>query len=160
MKIYDFSVRTAQGTLQSLQAFENKVFLIVNVASACGFTPQYEGLQSLYNEFKDQGLIVLGFPCNQFGSQESGSDTEIQEFCKTTFDVDFPVFAKINVNGEDADPVYKFLKEQAPGLLGTEAIKWNFTKFLISKDGQTVKRYAPNTKPEDLRADVMAELNK
>jgi len=130
------------------------VLLVVNVASKCGFTPQYEGLEALHRRYADRGFAVLGFPCNQFGGQEPGSAEEIASFCSLTYDVTFPVFARIDVNGADADPLYVELKKQAPGILGTEGIKWNFTKFLIGRDGTVAERYAPTTRPEDIAADI------
>ena len=152
--ITDFTVRGADGTPVDLSAYAGKVLLIVNTASKCGFTPQYEGLEALHREYADRGFEVLGFPCNQFGGQEPGDAAEIANFCSLTYDVTFPVFAKIDVNGANADPLFVELKKQAPGLLGTEGIKWNFTKFLVGKDGRVVERYAPTTKPEDIRADI------
>lgn len=156
--IYNFEVKDATGNKIDLSKYRGKVVLVVNVASKCGFTPQYEGLEQLYKDFKDQGLVILGFPCNQFGSQEPGSDSEIQQFCSLTYNVSFPVLAKVDVNGESANPLYKHLKSTAPGLLGTEAIKWNFTKFLIGKDGKVIHRYAPTTKPEELVSDIKKAL--
>lgn len=152
--IYDFSVKSAIGETQSLSQYKGKVLLIVNVASKCGFTPQYEGLEKLYTKYKDKGLMILGFPCNQFGAQEPGSNEEVQKFCKLTYGVTFPVMAKLDVNGDKADPLYVFLKSKAGGLLGTEAIKWNFTKFLISKDGNKIERFAPQTEPKDLEKHI------
>lgn len=152
--IYDFNATSLTGQPVALRAFEGKVMLIVNTASACGFTPQYAGLESMYRELKDAGLEVLGFPCNQFGHQESGDETAIGAFCEKNYGVSFPMFAKIDVNGAGAHPLYQFLKAQAPGLAGTEAIKWNFTKFLVGKDGRVRARYAPLTKPEDMLDDV------
>lgn len=157
MGIYDFSVQTAAGGEQPLEFYSNQVLLIVNTASQCGFTPQYKGLQALYAEFKDQGFTVLGFPCDQFGHQEPGSDDEIQEFCQTNYDVTFPVFAKIDVNGPSAHPLYKYLTQTTPGIFHTEAIKWNFTKFLVNRNGDSVQRFAPNSTPESIR-DTIAEL--
>ncbi len=151
---HTFSVKSAKGEEIPLEKFKGKVTLVVNVASACGFTSQYKGLEEIYRKYKDKGFVVLGFPCNQFGGQESGSDEEIQTFCKTTYDVSFPVLGKIDVNGAKADPVYKFLKEKAPGILGTEAIKWNFTKFLIDANGEIIKRYPPQVVPTDISADL------
>lgn len=156
--VYDFSATSLDGENVDLSQYKGKVLLIVNVASKCGFTPQYDGLQKLYEEYKDRGLAVLGFPCNQFGRQEPGSADEIKEFCSLTFNVDFPMFEKIDVNGSDAHPLYRFLKSEKPGILGSEAVKWNFTKFLVDRDGQVVKRFAPNDKPEDLKADIEALL--
>lgn len=152
--ITDFSVKAADGTSVDLSAYAGKVLLIVNTASKCGFTPQYEGLEALHRQFGDRGFEVLGFPCNQFGAQEPGDAAEIANFCSLTYDVTFPVFAKIDVNGANADPLFVALKKRAPGFLGTEGIKWNFTKFLIGKDGQVVERYAPTTKPEAIAADI------
>lgn len=157
--IYDFIVKNATGEDVSLQTFAGKVLLIVNVASKCGFTPQYQGLEDLFRMYGPNQFLVLGFPCNQFGQQEKGSNEEIQNFCKTTYDVTFPVFAKIDVNGTKADPIYKFLKENARGLMGSKMIKWNFTKFLISKDGHILKRYPPNTDPKQIEGDIRAALN-
>ncbi len=152
--IYDFTATSLSGQPVALDAYKGKVVLIVNTASACGFTPQYAGLEKMYQELKDMGLVVLGFPCNQFGHQEPGSAVEIGAFCEKNFGVTFPLFEKINVNGSDAHPLYQFLKAQAPGVLGSEAIKWNFTKFLIKKDGTVFARYASLTKPEDMVEDV------
>ncbi|GHD55787.1 glutathione peroxidase [Jeongeupia chitinilytica] len=148
--IYDFTPDSLAGQPQALADYRGQVALIVNVASKCGFTPQYAGLQALYARFKDRGFVVLGFPCNQFGSQEPGDATEIASFCSTSYGVDFPMFAKIDVNGDGAHPLYQFLKKAEPGILGTEAIKWNFTKFLIDREGRVVERFAPTTSPEDL----------
>jgi glutathione peroxidase len=156
--IYDFSAKTIDGKDEKLDAYRGKAMLVVNVASKCGFTPQYEGLEALYRKFKGQGLVVLGFPCDQFGHQEPGNEDEIKSFCSLTYDVTFPMFAKIDVNGAKADPIYKYLKHEAKGLLGSEAIKWNFTKFLIGKDGEVVKRYAPADTPKSLEKDVEASL--
>lgn len=152
--ITDLTVKAADGTAVDLSAYAGKVLLIVNTASKCGFTPQYEGLEALRRQFGDRGFEVLGFPCNQFGAQEPGDAEEIANFCSLTYDVTFPVFAKIDVNGANADPLFVALKKQAPGILGTEGIKWNFTKFLVGKDGQVVERYAPTTKPEAIAADI------
>lgn len=156
--IFEYSVKDAQGKQVSLDKYKGKALLIVNVASKCGFTPQYTGLENLHKKFKDAGLVVLGFPCNQFGGQEPGSDSEIQSFCELNFGVSFPVFAKVDVNGDSADPLFQHLKSSARGILGTELIKWNFTKFLVGKDGQVIERYAPNTKPEDLEKEIEAAL--
>jgi len=147
-------VKASDGTATDLSSHKGEVMLIVNVASKCGFTPQYEGLEALQREYRDKGFTVLGFPCNQFGAQEPGDAEEIANFCKLTYDVDFPIFAKIDVNGDDAAPVYKYLKDEAPGLLGSKAVKWNFTKFLVDRAGKVVKRYAPQTKPEELKHDI------
>jgi glutathione peroxidase len=152
--IYDFEIRTADGRTETLEPYRGKVMLIVNVASKCGFTSQYDGLEKLYQTYRDRGLVILGFPCNQFGSQEPGTDEQIQSFCRTEYGVTFPVFAKLEVNGDGAHPLYRYLKKEAPGLLGSEKIKWNFTKFLIDRDGTVVERFASATKPEDLVADV------
>lgn len=152
--ITEIPVSTPEGTQVDLSAYAGKVLLIVNVASKCGFTPQYEGLEALHRRYADRGFEVLGFPCNQFGAQEPGDAAEIANFCSLTYDVTFPVFGKIDVNGPDAAPLYRWLKKEAPGLLGTEGIKWNFTKFLIDRAGKVVDRYAPQTKPEDIAEDI------
>ena len=151
-------VTAADGSTTDLAAAADKVMLIVNVASKCGFTPQYEGLEALQRKYADKGFTVLGFPCNQFGAQEPGDAAEIASFCKLTYDVDFPIFAKIDVNGDQAAPLYTYLKEEAPGLLGSKAIKWNFTKFLVDRSGKVVKRFAPQAKPADLAGDIEALL--
>jgi len=151
---YDFTVRSISGGDVSLADYRDKVLLIVNTASKCGFTPQYEGLETLYRDLKDRGLVVLGFPCNQFGGQEPGSNEEVASFCKLTYDVSFPMFAKIDVNGPNADPLFTWLKEAAPGVLGSEGIKWNFTKFLVDRKGGVVERFASTTTPEGLRQEV------
>ncbi len=156
--IYDFSATTIDGDEQKLDAYRGKTMLIVNVASKCGFTPQYEGLEALYRKFKGQGLVVLGFPCNQFGHQEPGNEAEIRNFCALTYDVDFPMFAKVDVNGSNTHPLWKYLKHEAKGLLGSEAIKWNFTKFLVDKNGEVTKRYAPADTPASLEKDIVAAL--
>ena len=158
MSVYDYSAKTLDGQDVSLADYRGQVLLIVNTASKCGFTPQYEGLEALYKAYKDRGFTVLAFPCNQFGAQEPGNAEEIANFCSLTYDVTFPVMSKIDVNGADAHPLYRFLKKEQKGLLGTEAIKWNFTKFLIGKDGQVVARFAPTVKPEDLKVAVEALL--
>jgi glutathione peroxidase len=155
--IYDLEFTDNRGNLVSLADYSGKPILIVNTASKCGFTPQYEGLQKLNEEFREQGLIVLGFPCDQFAHQEPGNDQEIDEFCKVNFGVDFPLSQKVNVNGKNAHPIFKFLKENSKSLLGG-TVKWNFTKFLISPDGKSIKRYSPNTTPENIRADVLEIL--
>ena len=152
--VHDFSARSIDGQEKSLADFKGQVLLVVNVASKCGFTPQYTGLEALHRKLKDQGFAVLGFPCDQFGHQEPGNELGIASFCKLTYDVTFPMFAKVEVNGDGAHPLYKHLKAEARGILGTEAIKWNFTKFLVGRDGKVVKRYAPNDKPEDLEKDI------
>ena len=151
-------IKAADGSTTDLSNQAGKVLLIVNVASKCGFTPQYEGLESLQKYFGEKGFSVLGFPCNQFGAQEPGDAEEIASFCKLTYDVDFPLYAKIDVNGDDAAPLYKYLKDEAPGLLGSKAIKWNFTKFLVDRSGKVLKRYAPQTKPEEIASDIEALL--
>jgi glutathione peroxidase len=148
--ILSHSAKTIDGRTVSLGDWAGKVLLIVNTASKCGFTPQYAGLEALQKNYADRGFSVLGFPCNQFGAQEPGDEAEIANFCKLTYDVDFPMFAKVDVNGDAADPLWRDLKKAAPGLLGFEAIKWNFTKFLIDRNGQVVDRFAPTTKPEEL----------
>jgi glutathione peroxidase len=155
--IYDFTLATIDGRQTTLDEYRGRILLIVNVASRCGFTPQYAGLEALYRKFKDQGLVVLGFPCNQFGGQEPGTESEIREFCSTQYEVTFPLFAKIDVNGKNADPLYVWLKSQAKGILGTEAIKWNFTKFLVDTEGKVIDRFGPNVTPEELDATI-AEL--
>ena len=152
--ITDFEVKTADGKIASLGDYRGKVLLIVNTASKCGFTPQYEGLEQLHRDYAARGFEVLAFPCNQFGAQEPGDAAEIANFCSLTYDVTFPVFAKIDVNGPEADPLFERLKKDAPGLLGSKAIKWNFTKFLVDREGEVVDRYAPTTKPEDIRKDI------
>ncbi len=154
MTITDFPVKAANGTPASLAAYAGKVLLIVNTASKCGFTPQYEGLEALHRDYADRGFEVLAFPCNQFGAQEPGDAAEIANFCTLTYDVTFPVFAKVDVNGGEADPLFDRLKSDAPGVLGSKAIKWNFTKFLIDRAGKVVDRYAPTTKPADIRTDI------
>lgn len=155
---YDFTIEDMSLNPLNLSQYKGKVVLVVNVASKCGFTPQYKGLESIYREFKDQGFVILGFPCNQFGAQEPGNNQQIQEFCSLTYDVTFPVMAKIDVNGDKSSPVYSWLKKSAPGILGTEAIKWNFTKFLISKDGKVLQRYAPQTEPKEIALDIQKAL--
>jgi glutathione peroxidase len=158
MSLYDIAVNRIDGTATTLADYRNTVLLVVNVASRCGFTPQYTGLEALYRKHKAQGFAVLGFPCNQFGAQEPGNEADIQSFCSLTYDVSFPLFAKVDVNGADAHPLYRHIKHERPGLLGTEAIKWNFTKFLIDRNGQVLKRYAPTDRPVDLEADIGALL--
>jgi glutathione peroxidase len=156
--IYDFSARTLDGASVSLGDYKGRTLLIVNVASKCGLTPQYEGLEALYRQFASKGLVVLGFPSNQFGHQEPGDSTEIRNFCSINFDVTFPLFAKIDVNGGDADPLYKFLKREARGIFGTERIKWNFTKFLVDSQGRVRRRYAPTAKPSSIENAISALL--
>lgn len=150
---YELSAKTIDGAEQSMGDYKGKVLLIVNTASKCGFTPQYTGLEALHKQYADQGLVVLGFPCNQFGKQEPGDAEEIKNFCSLTYDVSFPMFGKIDVNGDDAHPIYKHLKSAQKGFI-TDSIKWNFTKFLVNKEGEVVKRYAPTDKPENLAADI------
>lgn len=152
--IYGFSGVNMQGKDVSLEDFQGKVLLIVNTASKCGFTPQFKGLEALYKDYRDKGLEILGFPCNQFGHQDHGSNDEISQFCELNYGVSFPMFQKIEVNGDNAHPLFKHLKEQAPGLLGTQAIKWNFTKFLVDKNGKVVDRYAPTDTPEKIAKDI------
>lgn len=156
--IYDMNVNSLSGEAVDLSAWRGKVLLIVNTASKCGFTPQYKGLEALHEKYKDQGFEVLGFPCNQFGGQEPGNAEEIGAFCEKNFGVSFPLFEKIDVNGEHAHPLFTHLKKQAPGILGTEGIKWNFTKFLIGKDGQVIDRFAPTTKPEEIEKTIASLL--
>lgn len=158
MTIYDFEARSIDGHAVALANYRQKVMLIVNTASACGFTPQFGGLEKLHQAYGPQGLAVLGFPCNQFGSQDPGSNEEIGAFCQRNFGVSFTMMEKIKVNGDDAHPLYRWLTAEAPGILGIEAIKWNFTKFLISKDGQVIKRYAPMDAPEKIAKDIEAAL--
>jgi len=157
MSLFNKTMPLLSGVDQDLSQYEGKVVLIVNTASKCGFTNQYEGLESLYQEYKDQGLVVLGFPCNQFGEQEKGDDNEIASFCQKNYGVSFPMFSKVEVNGDNTVPLYQELKEQAPGVLGTKKIKWNFTKFLVNKQGK-VERYASTTKPEALKVDIEKAL--
>ena len=154
----DFTATTLAGQDQSLSTYAGQVALVVNTASKCGFTPQYAGLEELYEKYADQGLVVLGFPCNQFGQQEPGEADEIEGFCQRNYGVSFPMFAKIDVNGPDAHPLYRWLREEKGGVLG-DRIKWNFTKFLIGRDGQVIKRYAPATKPEKIAGDIEAALS-
>ena len=156
--IYDYVVKDANMNEISIGLFKNKVLLVVNVASKCGFTYQYEGLQNLYSKYAEDGLEVLGFPCNQFKAQESGTNEEIQFFCTEKYDVSFNVFNKIDVNGKDADPFYNFLKNERPGIMGTKNIKWNFSKFLVNKNGEVIKRYGPSTKPESIESDIIKLL--
>jgi glutathione peroxidase len=158
MSVYDFSARTIDGQEQSLSIYRGRPLLIVNVASRCGFTPQYAGLEALYRTYRERGLSVLGFPCDQFGHQEPGDEAEIRSFCSTTYDVTFPLFAKIKVNGPETHPLYGFLKQSRPGLLGLAAIKWNFTKFLIDRHGAPVGRFAPRDRPESLEPAIRQVL--
>lgn len=153
---FDYTVKDAKQSDFPLEQFKGKVILVVNVASKCGFTPQYEGLENLFKKYREKGLVILGFPCNQFGFQEPGSDSEIQQFCSLTYNVTFPVLSKVDVNGSETAPVYQYLKSESPGILGTEAIKWNFTKFLIDRNGKVVKRFAPQDKPEDMAKEIEA----
>ncbi|HEX4894699.1 MAG TPA: glutathione peroxidase [Solimonas sp.] len=152
--VHDFEAKTIDGKAQKLDAYAGKVLLIVNVASKCGFTPQYKGLEALWRKYQDKGLVVMGFPCDQFGHQEPGDENEIKNFCSLSYDVSFPMFAKIEVNGAGAHPLYQHLKSAAPGVLGTEGIKWNFTKFLVGKDGKVVARYGSMDTPEKIDADI------
>lgn len=155
--VYDFTCKTSKGKDETLARYKGKVLLIVNTASKCGFTPQFEGLEELHEKYGKRGLAILGFPCNQFGKQDPGTDAEILEFCQTNYDVEFPMFAKIEVNGRDAHPLYRHLKKEAPGLLGSEAIKWNFTKFLVDREGNVVERFAPTITPKEIEK-KLAEL--
>jgi glutathione peroxidase len=159
MSALAFSADNLQGQTVDLQQYAGKLVLIVNTASNCGFTPQYKGLEAIYQQFRDRGVEVLAFPCNQFGHQEPGAADEIASFCEKNYGVTFPLFAKIDVNGKNAHPLYQYLKHQAPGLLGSEAIKWNFTKFLIRQDGSVYKRYAPQTTPAELISDIQSLLS-
>jgi glutathione peroxidase len=156
--IYDFTAKSLQGKDVALAEYRGQPMLIVNTASKCGFTPQFEGLEKLYEQHRDKGLVVLGFPCNQFGAQEPGSEEEIGAFCQANYGVTFPMFAKIDVNGAHAHPLYAFLKGEKAGILGTRNIKWNFTKFLVNRDGKVTGRFAPTTKPEDIEKAVVAVL--
>lgn len=158
-KIYEFKVKNIKGEEVSLEAYRGKTLLILNTASQCGFTEQYKGLEEVYKEFKAKGLEILAFPCNQFGAQEPGSDEEIAEFCDLSFKTSFPLFSKIDVNGSSAHPLFSFLKEEAPGLLGSKKIKWNFTKFLVKADGSVLKRYAPQDKPSKIALELANLLN-
>lgn len=155
---YDFHAKDIDGMEQALEAYKGQALLIVNTASKCGFTPQYTGLETIWQEYRDKGFTVLGFPCDQFGHQEPGDENEIKSFCSLTYDVTFPMFSKVEVNGPKAHPLYNWLKSEKSGFLGTEGIKWNFTKFLIGRDGQVIKRYAPTDKPESLRKDIESAL--
>lgn len=158
MGLYDIEVRTIDGSARRLGAYTGEVLLIVNVASRCGYTPQYTGLEALYRRYHAQGFEVLGFPCDQFGHQEPGDEVQIREFCTLNYQVSFPMFAKLEVNGEHAHPLYQFLKAARPGVLGTEAIKWNFTKFLVARDGAVLRRYAPADEPDSLAGAIEAAL--
>lgn len=157
--IYDFELTGIDGNRVKMDEYRGKVLLIVNVASKCGFTPQYEGLEKLYQEYREKGLVILGFPCNQFGSQEPGSEQEIQNFCRVNYGVSFPMFAKIDVNGANTHPLYQYLKNEKRGIAGTEAIKWNFTKFLVDRQGNVVERYAPATAPASITKEILSYLN-
>ena len=152
--LYDFSVNDNANNAESLDNFKGKILLIVNTASKCGFTPQYEGLENLQKKYEEKGFSVLAFPCNQFGNQEPGNNNEIQEFCSLNFQTSFPVMSKIDVNGENADPLFNYLKSEKKGLLGSKGIKWNFTKFLVDQNGEVIKRYSPNTEPKDIAQDI------
>lgn len=152
--VYDFEAQTISGQSVKLDQYKGKVVLIVNTASKCGFTPQFEGLEALWKEYEAKGVVILGFPCNQFGSQDPGNNSEIASFCQLNYGVSFPMMAKVDVNGPAAHPLYKWLVKEAPGILGTKSIKWNFTKFLVGKDGQVIGRYAPTDKPAGLKADI------
>lgn len=154
MSIYDFKVKDSKGEEVSLSNYKEKVIIVVNTASACGYTPQYKDLQALYEEYKEEGLVVLGFPCNQFMNQEPGSNEEIQSFCELNFGVTFPIFGKIEVNGEKADPLFKYLSKKAPGIMGLKSIKWNFTKFIIDKKGEVIERFAPQTNPQEMKSTI------
>ena len=156
--IYDFETTSIEGKPAHLSTQRGKVLLIVNTASKCGFTPQFQGLEKLWDEYKDKGLVVLGFPSNQFGAQDPGSNDEIASFCQLNYGVSFPMMAKVDVNGDKAAPIWKWLKSQAPGILGTEGIKWNFTKFLVGRSGRVIKRFAPNDSPASLKGDIEAAL--
>ncbi|MGL4820106.1 MAG: glutathione peroxidase [Bacilli bacterium] len=160
MGFYDYLVKAINGEERNMADFKGKVVLVVNVASKCGLTPQYEGLQDLYEKYKDQGLEILGFPSNSFMNQEPGTEAEIQQFCSLTYNVSFPMFGKIDVNGKDAHPLYQFLKKEAPGALGIEAVKWNFTKFLVDRDGNVVERFAPQTEPKAIEEQIVTLLKK
>jgi glutathione peroxidase len=152
--LYDFSVNDNANNAVSLDNFKGKILLIVNTASKCGFTPQYEGLENLQKKYEEKGFSVLAFPCNQFGNQEPGNNNEIQEFCSLNFQTSFPVMSKIDVNGKNADPLFNYLKSEKKGLLGSQGIKWNFTKFLVDQNGEVIKRYSPNTEPKDIAQDI------
>lgn len=157
--VYDFEAQSIDGKPVSLSQYRGKVLLIVNTASACGFTPQFDGLEKLWQEYGEKGLVVLGFPCNQFGSQDPGSNAEISSFCSLNYGVSFPMMSKIDVNGSGAHPLYQWLTKEARGILGTTSIKWNFTKFLVGRDGEVIKRYAPNDEPKAIKKDIEAALS-
>ena len=157
--VYNFHSKTIDGADVALSDYQGKVLLIVNVASKCGFTPQYKGLETLYRQYKARGFEILAFPCNQFGGQEPATEPEIKQFCRSEYDVTFPIFSKIDVNGQGAHPLYKFLEDQRPGVLGTKRIKWNFTKFLVDRRGNPIRRYSPRNKPEDIALDIERLLN-
>lgn len=159
MNLYDIEVKTISGEKQTMRDYAGKTVLVVNVASKCGYTPQYAGLEALWKKYQDKGLVILGFPCDQFLNQEPGNEEEIQSFCQLNFGVSFPLFSKIEVNGDNAHPLFKFLKHEKPGLLGTEAIKWNFTKFLVDKNGKVAERFGPRDTPESIEAKIAAQLN-
>lgn len=159
MNLYDIEVKTISGEKQTMRDYAGKTVLVVNVASKCGYTPQYAGLEALWKKYQDKGLVILGFPCDQFLNQEPGNEEEIQSFCQLNFGVSFPLFSKTEVNGDNAHPLFKFLKHEKPGLLGTEAIKWNFTKFLVDKNGKVVERFGPRDTPESIEAKIAAQLN-
>lgn len=156
--VYDYSAKTITGEDKAIADFKGQVLLVVNTASKCGFTPQFKGLEGLYEKYKDKGFAVLGFPCNQFLNQDPADNAQISEFCELNYGVSFPMFAKIDVNGENADPLFRHLTSAAPGLLGSKAVKWNFTKFLVDRSGKVISRYAPATKPEDIAADIEKQL--
>ncbi|HET9977933.1 MAG TPA: glutathione peroxidase [Burkholderiaceae bacterium] len=158
VSLYDFSSTSIAGRRADFAAKRGSVFLIVNTASACGFTPQFKGLEKLWEDYRERGLIVVGFPCNQFGAQDPGNNGEIAAFCERNYGVTFPMMSKVDVNGDHADPLFQWLKKAAPGMLGSEAIKWNFTKFLVGRDGRVIKRYAPNEEPENMRKDIEQAL--
>ena len=154
MSIYDFQVKDSKGELIPLSNYKDQVVIVVNTASKCGYTPQYKDLQALYEEYKSEGLVVIGFPCNQFMNQEPGSNEEIQSFCELNYGVSFPILGKVDVNGENADPLFKYLSKNAPGIMGLKSIKWNFTKFIIDKNGEVVERVAPQTNPQEMKATI------
>ena len=156
--IYDFEVKTGTGEITTLAPYKGRVMLVVNVASKCGFTPQYDGLEELYRKYRERGLVILGFPCNQFKNQEPGTDQEIQDFCRLNYGVSFPVLAKIEVNGDNAHPLFTYLKKECPGVLGSESIKWNFTKFLVDSTGKVAGRYGTSTEPSEIEDDIVQLL--